>query len=192
LNAQLEPSVEAELKKAQFDVVPSRAYKDIWDGRIKQVGGYFNPRTGEVDKPKYEAIVDYMRKELKSKYNADALLYQTICIVQVEFFGNVVTWHGTSETIQEPTKRSETRGSTRALSFCVRIEDIHGVDAYVNFGGIQLLSKLRASRSPLRDKEFVDVPEDEILNNQERNEAAVKIAFSPLIVNRALLERQKK
>jgi hypothetical protein len=192
LNAHLESCVEAELKKAKFDVVPSRVYKDIWDGRIKEVGGYFNPRTGEVDKQKYESIVEYTRKELRSRCNADALLYQAICIVQVEFFGNVARWHGTSEMIEEPGKKSETQGSTRALSFCVWIEDIHGVEGYVNFGGIQLLSKLKATGSLFKNKEFVNVPEDEILNNQERNEAAVKIALSPLIVNKTLLERQNK
>ena len=192
LNAQFESSVEAELKKAGFEVVPSKVYKDIWDGRIRQMGGYFDPRTGQVEKAKYEAIVEYARKQLKSRYNADALLYSAICFVRVEFLGNVARWDGTSEVIEEPGKKSETQGSTGALSFCVRIEDIQGVESYVNRGGIQLLSKLKTSRIDYRKREFINVPEDEILNNQERNEAAVKIALSPLIVNKALLERQNR
>jgi len=192
LNAQFESSVEAELKKAGFEVVPSRVYKEIWDGRIKQIGGYFNARTGEVDKPKYEAIVEYTKKELKSRYNADVLLYPAIRIVQAEFRGNVARWHGISETIEERGEKSDIQGSTGALSFRVRIEDIQGVEGYVNFGGIQLLSRLKAAGSIFKNKEFIHVPEDEILNNRERNEAAVKIALSPLIVNKALLERQNR
>jgi len=182
LNAQFESYVETKLKKARFEVVSSKVYKEIWDRRVKQIGGYYNPRTGEVDKSKYEAIVEYTRNELKSGYNADALLYSAICIVQIRFYGNMATWHGTSEMVKMPGYRSQTdRGSIRALSFCVCIEDIHGVKSYVNSGGIQLLSKLKAPDSVFKNEEFVNVPEREILNNLERNEAAVKIALGPLI-----------
>jgi hypothetical protein len=182
LSAQFESYVETTLKKARFEVVPSKVYKEIWDRRIKQIGGYFSPRTGEVDKSKYEATVEYTRKELKSRYNVDALLYSAIHIVQIEFRGNVARWHGTSEMVEMLGHKSQTdRGSIRALSFCVWIEDFHGVESYVNSGGIQLLSKLKATGSVFKNEEFIDVPEREILNNLERNEAAVKIAMGPLI-----------
>lgn len=186
LNAQFESYVETKLKKARFEVVPSKVYKEIWDRQVKQIGGYYNPRTGEVDKSKYEAIVEYTRNELKTGYNADALLYPAICIVQVRFHGNVAMWHGTSEMMEMPRYMPLTEGSTRALSFSVLIEDIQGVETYANLGGIQLLSKLKVTDQEIKSQKFIDIPEREILNNPERNEAAVKIALIPLIDNKTL------
>jgi len=67
-----------------------------------------------------------------------------------------------------------TYGTVPALSLVVKIEDIHGPDLYINWGGIQLLQKISGS-------DFVPVPRNELLTSEERNKAAVDIALKPLI-----------
>jgi hypothetical protein len=182
LNTQFESFVEANLRKGGFEVLRSRVYKEIWDAKAKQIGGYFDPRTGEVDKSKYESIVNYTKKELKAAYNVDALLYSGLRIVQVRFNGTWVSWHGVEERIILEGKKPEViRGNIAAVSFGVWIEDINGIESYVNFGGIQLLSKLDVSGTIFKNMKFVAVPEEEILSNQKRNEAAVEIALDPLM-----------
>lgn len=180
IRAKFDPLIEAKLREAGFSVVPSRETEEVFERMTKQLGGIFDPVTGERDETKAKALRDHARKELSAKFKVDAVFFARIRPISAGFQGGSATWNGTSESIAmtggflDIMAANNKRGTTTALSLLVGIERIEGGDAYLNMGGIQLLNKL--SRGG-----FARVPGNQLFVDDKRNAEAVAIALGPLM-----------
>ena len=184
--AKFESLIEAKLREVGFSVVPSRESSEIFEKMNKQLGGIFDPVTGERDETKLKTVREHALRELSTKFKADAVLHPSIRVVKAQFAGGVAKWDGTSESMTTGgfmavilSQPARYQGTVGALSLVAVIEDIHGVDVYVNVGGIQLLSKL--SGGFLASTELVPVPRNELFATEERNVAAVNITLGSLV-----------
>lgn len=175
VKAKFESLIEARLREAGFSVVPSREVGTTWKRMSDLVGGIFDPVTGQRDESKFKTVREHVLRELNAKLNVDALLHPRIQPVTARlfsgFFSVEAKWHGASESVSSFC----VYGSARALSLFVTIEDVHGVNLYVNAGGIQLLETCKVGQG------IVPVPRHELFANEERNGASVSIALGPLI-----------
>lgn len=184
VKAKFESLIEAKLREAGFSVVSSREAADIFDKMNKQLGGIFDPVTGKRDETKFKAVREHALRELETKFKADAVLYPNIRPGTARFAGGRASWDGTSESLSTTEGIlgaflvGQLQGTATALSLIVTIENIHGVDAYVNGGGIQLSAKISGG-------EFVPVPRSQLFADEKRNAAAVNIALGPLARNPA-------
>ena len=184
VKAKFESLIEAKLREAGFSVVPSRESAEIFDKMNKQLGGIFDPVTGKRDETKLKTAQEHARRELGEKFKADAVLYPSIRSGLAKFSGGHASWGGASESLAMTEgffgqlQVGQLRGTANALSLFVRIENIHGGDAYVNMGGIQLAVKISGGQ-------FVPVPRGSLFVSQERNAAAVNTALGPLVRNPA-------
>ena len=187
VKAKFESLIEGKLREAGLSVIPSKEGEEIWKQMKEHLGGFFDPITGKRDEAKFKAAREYTLRELHTKFKADAVLHPRIQVVGAPWSGGTATWGGTTESIRSTGEMivealplallgvGVTRhGSVPALSLVVVIEDIHGIDMYVNGGGIQVLSKISGGK-------FSPVPRPELFANEERNVAAVNIALGPLV-----------
>jgi hypothetical protein len=190
VKAKFEALIEAKLREAGFTIVPSRETAGIWDRMNKQLGGMFDPVTGKRDETKFKSVREHFLREVETKFKADAVLHPNIRTVMARFAGGQANWDGVSESLS-PTEGfmgmlsvGQFQGTVGALSLVVTIENIHGVDAYVNGGGIQLVSKLSGGK-------FIPVLPGLLLTNEARNTAAANIALEPLVKTPAPAEAPK-
>ena len=181
IKTQVESALGQKLEELGLAVIPSKEYQEIWERLSKQIGGAFDPITGKRDDAKVKTLIGYVSNELRTKHNADALLHPMIQPVKAPFNAGNARWHGTAEAVApegfwNKFLMGESRGTTSALSLIVTIENMNGVDLYVQAGGIQVLAKLNSRR------QFVEIPRSQILTNQQRNQAAAAIALSGLTI----------
>jgi hypothetical protein len=76
--AAIEPLVIAKLERAGFRVVPSTEFDALWRAAASAVGDVYDPKTGEVNKERWEAVEDTVYHDLAKQHAADALLYLRI------------------------------------------------------------------------------------------------------------------
>lgn len=179
VRAKFESLLEAEFREAGFTVVPPKEAEAIWSDMAEQVGGFYDPVTGERDPSKADAVREHTLRELKTRFNADALLYPSVQVVQARFEKDKAVWDGTEEKlagggIWKLLFGSSHSGTVPALSLVVVLEDMNGTDLYIKGGGIQVLSRIAGD-------EFVPVPRYQLFADEERNVAAVHLALDPLL-----------
>lgn len=177
--AQFEAALERNLTAVGLKVIPSTVYQEIWDRLAKQMGGVFDPISGKRDDAKIKTLRDYTLNELRTKHDADGLLHPSIQVVKASFFAANAQWHGASESVigdgfLNKFLVGDAIGTTSALSLLILIENMNGVDLYQQAGGIQVVAKLAPGR------QFVGIPQNQILADEERNLAAVEIALRGL------------
>jgi hypothetical protein len=176
---QFESLIDQKLRALGFTVIASNEYKHTRERLIKQLGGIFDPITGKPDESKAKTLRSYLLEELRTKHRADAVLYPMVQVVKAGFNAGQARWHGTGEPVLPEGfwaqfTMGDLQGTTSAASLLVRIEDINGADLYLQAGGIQVLAKLASGR------QFVSIPQQELLTNADRNKAAVDIALGAL------------
>ena len=152
-------------------------------------GRYFDPLTGQRDESKLNVVREHSRRELSTKFNADAILVPSIRVVKATWSGGTASWDDTTESIKSTGELVKEAlplaligigvthyGTVGALSLVVGIEDIHGARVYSNQGGIQVMTKIAGGK-------FFPVSREELFANEERNVAATNIALGPLVKN---------
>ena len=179
VKAKFEALIQAKLKEGGFIPVPSQEMDAIWKRMKEQLGGFFDPVTGKRDEVKFKTAREHTLREIQAKTKADAVLHPAIHLIKVNFGNNQAAWHGTSESLVPggfwaTFITGANHGTTSALSLYVTLEDIHGVELYVNMGGIQLAAKLSGQA-------FVAVPRPQLFADEQRNQTAVNVALNPLI-----------
>ncbi|HEX9445447.1 MAG TPA: hypothetical protein VGA73_15105 [Candidatus Binatia bacterium] len=179
VKAKFESLITAKLKEGGFTVVPSSEYGALWKQMTEQLGGFFDPMTGKRDEQKFKTVREHTLRELSAKTKADAVLGSAILGFKAAFRLNRASWHGTSEDLVPGGVLTAVligghNGTVGALSLGVGLSDIHDVDLYMNYGGIQLLSKISRGN-------FSPVPRAELFADEERNRKAVDIALDPLL-----------
>lgn len=179
---KFEAIIEGRLREAGFAVVPSREAQGIGNRFVKQMGGLFDPKTGQRDEAKRKIVREHLFRELKLKFKADAVMTVNILPVSAEFTALGANWHGTSESILPADAGfaglffgpGVVSGTIQALSLLIVIEDTNEVPIYKNLGGIQLLEKFSGGKR-------LPVPREQVFSDEGRNREAVNIALRPLI-----------
>jgi hypothetical protein len=121
-----------------------------------------------------------MHRQLRAKFNVNAILSPEIQVVAASFGGDRAKWDGTSEGVGKKKFWKALLGTTHsgrvpALSFVVFLKDSDYTSLYVNAGGIQALDKVGPAGG------FVPVPQEELFAKEERNVKAVRLALDPLL-----------
>src|SRR6266568_4287322 len=161
---------------------PFKIAEEEFHGKIKTIALAPVGVPGDLGDP--DPVKAEFESLMEAKFKADAVLYPGISLGVASFAGGSASWGGTSESLAMTEgffgqlQVGNLRGTTRALSLIVTIENIHGGDVYVNMGGIQLAAKISGGQ-------FVPVPRNQLFANQERNAAAVNTALGPLVRNAA-------
>jgi hypothetical protein len=172
--------IAAKLKEAGLAVVPASDAGSIIEAKAKEVGGLFDPTTGKVDEAKAKALNAAIGRELKARFNADALLTPSIRVVNAALVHDQARWDGVTEQagkggFWKALVRTHS-GSIRALSLVVLLVDSEGQILYAKGGGIQVLGNVTFGG------ELERRPRTELFADGGRNENAVHLALDPLLV----------
>lgn len=180
IKVEFESHITEMLTDEGFQVIPSNRFLEIYEPMKASIGPMYDPNTGELLEEKRDALVEHAKREYRRQHDPDALLYSGIRVFKVTWSGNHARWHG----VDEPTtgKRGflaefelhTSYGTISALSLVVILKDRQENEYYRNFGGIQLLQWVKRGS-------FVDVPENQLLVDSERNRRSVRIALVPLL-----------
>jgi hypothetical protein len=173
-------AIAAKLKNAGFAVVPPTDAGPIIEEKTKEAGGIFDPTTGKPDEAKVKALNAAIGRELKARFNADALLTPSIRVVNAALSHDQAHWDGATEGagkggFWKALVRTHS-GSIRALSLVVVLADPEGQLLYAKGGGIQVLGNVTMGG------EFERRPRSELFGDSDRNENAVHIALDPLVM----------
>jgi hypothetical protein len=185
VRAAFDSLIVGALKSAGYAVIPASQSTPVWARLTDSAGGVFDPTTGHPDTVKARALHEEFLRELRTRFNADAVLYPAIVIVGATFDEQKASWDGTSQTIEgagsfilRALAGVSRSGTTEALSLAVDIEDVGGSELFVNRGGIQVWSK--PSRSG-----FHEVPRAELFVDESRNQKSIQIALGPVLARTA-------
>ncbi len=191
--AEFDSLIATVLVDAGYSLVSVEDYVTLWGRILDQMGGVADPITGERDEAKFELARERLYMDLLEMYHADVVLYPELWTVDAPFAEGVASWDGTSQSMVEFGVRvldfigaflssSESqlpRGTVRALSLMVFMEEMNGVEVFSDAGGIELLEKVGTDPGSRQL-----VPEAELLQDRQRIRKAVDRAL------RALVERK--
>lgn len=177
--ARYEALITERLETAGFKVISSSEFSSVRDPMIEQLGGVFDPLTGEADEEKLEAVRLHTMNELIAKFDIDAYVSPRVVATQASWGGNSATWDGVKddttgkEGFWATLSAADATGTIPALSLILPLTSTSGETYYVGRGGIQLLAHY--------DYGFVDVPESMWFVEPERDVNAVNVALAPLL-----------
>ena len=176
--------VTEQLESAGFTVIPSNEFAAVWDPMVEQLGGLYDPITGETDTEKLDAARQHTTNELIAKFSINGFVAPRIDVTKAGWYGNTATWDGVKD---ETTGKggfwaslaaANFQGSVPALSLIVPIYDTNGDAVYVGRGGIQLFAHFKGGK-------FIDVPESMWFVEPERDANAALIAMRELVADPA-------
>ena len=187
--ARIDSVVEQQLTEAGFRVVPAAEYGQIWDRILQQMGGFFDPLTGERDEGKFAAARRELLAELQGRFDTQVVMYAELEMVDAFVDNGLAEWDGITHRIgRNNTIASQFRGSfergeyadrddgiVSAISLVLAVDGADGEEMYRNFGGLEVVS-VPLAFAPLGS--FVLIAED------ERVSVSVGIALGPLLRGR--------
>ena len=148
--------IEARLRQGGYSVVPATEYSRIWDGILLQMGGFFDPITGQRDEEKFKTARKELLRELKGRFDTQVLLYTELQVVDASVDNGVAAWDGVTHDIggeytpirwefRDTFERSEFGGNAdgvvSAITLMVAIDGPDGKELYRNFGGVEVLAR---------------------------------------------------
>lgn len=183
--------IAGRLTAGGYDVVPAEQYAEIWDQIVLQMGGLVDSSTGELDEDRFELARERLFMDLTDFFDADAVLYPEIWVVEAPYSDGVACWDGTSENmvgfglrfldalsaiLSNDQSGGLPQGTVGALSLVLIAEDMNGTEVFSNAGGIQLLEKVGMDQD---DVTLVD--SEQLLRDSPRNAKALDIVLEPLV-----------
>ncbi len=184
VTARYEVLITERLEAVGFSVIPAEESSSIMNSKIEQLGGMFDPKTGQVAKEKRQAVKEHLVQELDAKYDFDAFVAPKIVIVTANWSGNSAAWDGVTETVTGKTgfwaafSNSNMAGTIPAMSLFVVLRDkTESEGYYVGKGGIQLVAHYGETFTG----GFVDIPKSQWFIDEEKDVTAVDIALSALV-----------
>ncbi|WP_298772695.1 hypothetical protein [uncultured Shewanella sp.] len=170
-NAQLQGVFEQK----GFEVIPAEEWRHIYDTVKAKSGDLFDAKTGKADKDKFKAIKEEVLAIYQKEFHVDAFVYSGVMVVKANWDRSTAHWDGAtaSTTGREGFWANffgpQATGTMGALSFLVNIEDVKGESLFVEFGGIQLLSRVSS-------RDFVPVSKEDLLANNQINDNAIALS----------------
>lgn len=180
---QIEALVIRYLEQAGFSVIASDHYKSLYDKMNVQLGGIYDPTTGELKAEQMKALRANSLQQLVMQDRLNGYVVARIVTDSTRYSYGYAQWLGVRERVdgkQEPSSAVErffdtqsVSGNVPVISLVVQIFNTQGRVVYGRLGGIQLLAYLGVN-------EFLDVPTDRLLRDSARLERAVQVATMPL------------
>jgi hypothetical protein len=175
---RLEPIVSEQLRTGGFAVVSSEEVETLWRRAVDDLGGIYDPITGESNKERFEAVRSAVYRELASQRSVDAVLYLAISPVPLPLPGATVNYCGTTtaDPIYWPSSAAPLReDATLALVLCLNaaLFDVEGRELYAIRYGLETVETYALQTRAVR-------PFAERLQNQARLVEAVKATVGPL------------
>lgn len=172
--------MKTELRGAGLTIIEPSEFKMIWDSMAAQVDGFYDPKTGQRDEVKLKAMRLHVYRELKGKFNIDALLFSYLTIVGAKLDHDEAKWDGVSQgagkkAFLKALLGMSHYGTVPALSLQVNLSDTDDTDLYQNAGGIEVAAKIGPN------SRFDPVPREELFTDEERNVRAVHLALDPML-----------
>lgn len=177
-------ALQTTLVRNGFEVVEPDIYHTVFDRIREELGGYYDPKSGELDNEKFELIKRNALKELKETHNVDVVVYHDIRVRTASFGQYRATWDGQTEAYEKNNSDmvnflssmvQQTSGRLPALSYLIFVEDLMLNELYMGAGGIQLLSKLNDSNK------FEDLPASVLLQEHSLMSFSVNEALRKLV-----------
>ena len=176
--SELEPRVTARLVAAGFEVVPSAEFERLWRSAASEVGGVYDPVTGEHDRERFDAVQASVLHDLRVRHRADAVL--RMAVVRVSFYlPDAALWfYGTKDLLYWPRREGQTAGFDRATFAAVscldlRLTDLDERELYTDRGGLETIETYAGQTRAER-------PLDERMRDPERLEQAIDYAMLAL------------
>jgi len=184
VSARYEALITERLEAAGFKVIPSEESSSIRNSMVEQLGGIYDPNTGQVAEEKRQAVSDHLVQEMNAKFDIDAYIVPKIERVKAGWSGNSAAWGGVTETVSGKTgfwasfKNSNMSGTIPAMSLVVVLRDKTDSEGYyVGIGGIQLIGHYGETFAG----GFADIPKSEWFVDEEKDVTAVTLALSALV-----------
>lgn len=188
VGARLEGAIEARLAASGFTVIPAGVMRELQQKVRVGLGGYFDPRTGNLDKKRFEAWDTHVESEYRRLHPADAWLYSRVAVLRAPVAGGRAVWHGVTEStigeesvLKQVFSSPDVTGSLMALSLQVLLATPNGDGLYAMSAGLQLLEYFDADAGNVR---FLPVAEDSILTDPLREQRALSIALDPMLLTK--------
>jgi hypothetical protein len=182
--------IEVKLQEVGYKVIPWQVVSEVQKSLIAQMGGLFDPYTGQVNKSKSKAFFEKSQQELIASHGADGFIYAEIRLLSASFFEGVANWDGVSDQIAitgnkesrigplQGLVRRQANGNIAALSTEIFIRNKTNALVYKNRGGIQVIQSLAYTDS---GPKLQLIPNNELFSNVGRVIQAVNIAMDPLV-----------
>ena len=177
IHAKFQQLLAEAAQQRGFTVIPALQTYQISDRLLRELGGALDPRK---DLQKLRVYRDYLRREIRERFRADAVLAAEIIPVTAKYSGTTARWHGASQSIAATGLSvtellfGEHAGTVPAFSLLVWVEDaVSGARLWSGLGGVHVLSKREAGK-------WAPVPVEDALSDQARCRDAVKFAFKSL------------
>lgn len=175
--AEFDSLVEARFRAGGFSVLRAARFDETVERITEEIGGVYDPKTGERDGAKVQMVYRRALEELRKEIDPDALIIPTIEVVQIEIDNTTsAEWLGTSECVDPPRIQlfgncgsARYSGRLPALAFFVTIFDMDAAVVFRNGGGLQILEGPGGR-----------VPRILLFADKERNAASVRLALNPL------------
>lgn len=197
VEARIEQALEARLAAAGIAVIPASEMRALQEKVRAALGGYYDPRTGDVDEQRAKAFDEHVDSEFRRLHPADAWLYSRIEPRRAPAQGPWVAWDG----VQESTIGAESfggrafrspavTGALQALSLHVGLLTPTGEVLYDRYGALQLLEYYEESSGASvfglpEHIGYVPVSPDSILTDPAREQRAIALALDPLLLDKA-------
>jgi hypothetical protein len=175
--AEIEPLVAERLRAGGFEVVPSAEMERLWQRAADEVGGLFDPVTGEVTHERFDAVQATVYRDLHTAHHADAILYISISAVDVYLTGSTVNYCGKEgdEVFWSGDRIGLTDRATVVYALCLNtdLRDMEQRSLYDIRYGIETIETYFMQTRAVR-------PLDERLRNRARLVQAVEATLGPL------------
>jgi hypothetical protein len=194
---RIEQALEARLATAGITVIPASEMRALQDKVRAALGGYYDPRTGDVDEQRAKAFNEHVDSEFRRLHPADAWLYSRVESRRVPAQGAWASWDGVQESTigaasfgGQVFRSPAVTGSLQALTLHVGVLTPMGEVLYQRYGALQLLEYYEessgASAFGLPEHiGYVPVSPDAILIDPAREQRAIALALDPLLLDKA-------
>jgi hypothetical protein len=170
-------ALTSSLERRGYTVLPPETAMEIADRLTHELGGIFDPVTGERSEEKHEAVRRHLLSELETEHGADAILHPRLDVVKADFHSAWAQWCGTRRDIIDFWDAMALGGAASGYvgALCLRlvIEDTSGTDLYFGEGGVEVLAEFEG-------KELAHISHGRFFQDPERNTQAVELALQKL------------
>lgn len=178
-----EMMLREKLERYDIRSVPASVYGERYDRKMQELGGMYDPISGQLIESKRDEITRYAREGVEANHAIDAYLIPTLTLASVPYYIDEAQWDGVKENIYLPKAKSiwtggaaADGGNILALSLNLRLERPDGSDIFESQGGWQLAEKFaKEGRKSL-------LPAD-LFDDERRNRLAVHFALRPILMS---------
>ncbi|HKU91184.1 MAG TPA: hypothetical protein VJP84_15430 [Steroidobacteraceae bacterium] len=187
---EIEATVAKYLALAGMDVVPSQSYRAAYDTINREVGGIYDPRTGEPKAKLATEVADRARAEFQAREHLDGFVSLRVSVVSANFFAACIRWDGVCDAsdggevndTDDSHRIGTMSGSVPALSLHLQIFQAPGRMEYSKYAGIQPMAYVRVFE-PLPPLPVARAKKAEPALRQSRDrilQSVHRVALSPI------------